>query len=69
MPKYRVLVQRYVEETAAIEVDAPDVDEARDIATYTMRFNPKHVSWGEGDDITGEDVYAVLLGDEMVWES
>lgn len=68
MPRFKVCVQQYVEETAEIEIDADTPEEA-------MRKGEKMLadgdvdSWGAGDDITDREVYAVLdAGGGMVWE-
>jgi len=68
MPKFKVCVQQYVEETAfvMIEADTPELAMARGEA---MLRDGTVEDWGAGDDIKDESVYAVLdMDDNMVWE-
>lgn len=67
MPKFTVLMQRYVEETAAIEVDADTIGIAIHMASEKKW--DKDLEWEEGDDMDGPRVYSVLNADgDEIWE-
>ncbi|WP_024516978.1 hypothetical protein [Bradyrhizobium sp. Tv2a-2] len=74
--KFKVRVQRYVEETATLEVEAVSPSHAASIASRLMKDRPEAItSWEAGDDILDEGnmgyggVYAVLDKDgDTVWE-
>jgi hypothetical protein len=72
MPTFKVCVQRYVEETAAVMVDANTPEEAASIGEQRLADGDID-SWEEGDDVLDYDfvggVYAVLDKDgDSVWE-
>jgi hypothetical protein len=67
MTKYKVLGQQYVEETCVIEVEADSPEEAvQKVRDDTMAFVT--AVWQPGDDAYEADIYAVMEGDDMVWE-
>ena len=55
--KYRVLMQQYVEQVAAIDIEADTPEEARDLALNRAAS----AEWGPGDDAYDVDVYAVTV--------
>ena len=55
---FKVFVQRYLEETATITVQAADCQEAREKALLLANFDDS-VEWGPGDDMTGPEAYQV----------
>ena len=59
MPKFKAHVQRFVEETATVEVEADSAEEAIMKARDTVRLNQESLQWGSGDDCEGEEVYAL----------
>lgn len=70
MPKFKVHVQQYVEETATIEVEAEDAGMAAQVARKMMRSDEADdIEWGDGDDVIHQDIYAVHDGNgNVVWE-
>jgi hypothetical protein len=66
--RFKVCVQQYVEETAAIYVDAVDPNAAVAIADQKLADGDVD-NWQAGDDFKDREVYAVLdnRGDS-VWE-
>lgn len=68
MPRYRVCVQQYVEETAVLEITAATPDIAAEMAGKRLRAGDID-NWQAGDDITNQAVYAVLDENrDIVWE-
>ena len=69
MPTFKVHVQRFVEETATIEVDAGCVDCAVRIARDMAKADAPGITWGDGDDVEDIDAYAAHdESGDLVWE-
>lgn len=68
MPKFKVLVQQYVEEQATLEIEAATAEEAM-VKGHDMLRNGEVEDWHDGDDIKDDEVYSVLdANDNIVWE-
>jgi hypothetical protein len=73
MPKFKVCVQQYVEETAIVEIEADTLELAR-VAVVDKLRDGDITNWEPGDDILTDSsgfggVYAVKdENDELVWE-
>ena len=62
--KYRVLLQQYVEQVAAMEIEADTPEDAKDEAL----LRAAEADWGAGDDAMDVECYAVMDGAGMVCE-
>ena len=64
---FKVHVQRYLEETAVITVQAVDAEQAVTIGENWAAGDD--VDWGPGDDVTSPDAYQVTdANGDPVWE-
>jgi hypothetical protein len=66
MPKFKVLVQKYVEETAVVEIEAETAAQAAEL--YNAEPYDYETKWEPGDDEERPEAYAVKQGDELIWE-
>lgn len=68
MPKFKICVQQFVEETAALEIEADTAEQAVAIAERKLSAGEID-NWSAGDDITDREVYAILdKHGDAVWE-
>lgn len=66
MPKYKVHVQRYVEQIATVEIEAATPAAAARIADSMKHGDFK---WERGDDADRFEAYAVAnAAGEIIWE-
>jgi hypothetical protein len=71
MPKYRVLVQQYVEQVGEFEIEADTLEDAEDKASMAdLYFAVRDGSgWREGDDCYKAEMYAIMdESGDLVWE-
>lgn len=69
MPKFRVLVQQYVEQVGHAEIEAATPEEAKQKAKDMGLYEACGDTWREGDDAYTAEVYSVLdAAGHVVWE-
>jgi hypothetical protein len=65
MPKFRVLLQQYVEMTAAVEIEAASIQAARECVLTDLASG---ADWAPGEDAYEVRTYAIFEDDRLVWE-
>jgi hypothetical protein len=67
--RYKVRLQRYVEETTVVEIEAEDAASAAEAGEIYVRKHWRQIKWDEGDDIMHQCAYEVSdMDNNTLWD-